>query len=69
MLFRSKSFKEYVRLHLISLEQDSEFLEKRLDEITEYDSDEYRELEITDIGNNGEIRATAHLLTILEEVE
>ena len=63
------TFKEYVKLHLISLEQDSEFLEKRLDEITEYDSDEYRELEITDIGNNGEIRATAHLLQILEEVE
>lgn len=63
------TFKEYVRLHLISLEQDSEFLEKRLDEVTNYDSDEYRELEITDIGNNGEIRATAHLLQILEEVE
>ena len=64
-----KTYKEYVRLHLISLEQDSEFLEKRLDEVTDYDSDEYRELEITDIGNNGEIRATAHLLQILEEVE
>jgi hypothetical protein len=63
------TFKEYVRLHLISLEQDSEFLEKRLDEVTNYDSDEYEELEITDIGNNGEIRATAHLLQILEEVE
>ena len=63
------TFKEYVRLHLISLEQDSEFLEKRLDEVTNYDSDEYRELEIEDIRNGGELYATAHLLKILEEVE
>ena len=59
---------EYMKLHLISLEQDSEFLESRMDQFTEYDSDEYRELEITDIGNNGEIRATAHLLEVAKEM-
>lgn len=60
------TFIEYAKLHLISLEQDSEFLEKRLDEVTNYDSDEYRELEICDIGNNGQIFATAHLLSVAE---
>lgn len=58
----------YLKLHLLSLEQDSEFLEKQMDSYFDYDSDEYRELEITDIGNNGEIRATAHLLSVAEGI-
>ena len=64
-----QSFKEYVKLHLISLEQDSEFLEKQMDNYSNYEDDEYRELEIEDISNNGQIIATNHLLRILEEVE
>ena len=59
----------YLKLHLLSLEQDSEFLEKQLDSFEgDFDSDEYRELEITDIGNNGEIRATAHLLSVANDI-
>jgi hypothetical protein len=65
----NKTLIEYMKLHLISLEQDSEFLEKRLDEVTNYDSDEYRELEIEDISNNGQIIATRHIIEIAEEME
>lgn len=58
---------EYMKLHLISLEQDSAFLEKRLNETVEFDTDEYRELEIEDISNNGQIIATQHLLNVALE--
>lgn len=55
---------EYMKLHLISLEQDSEHLEKLIDDYINYEDDEYRELEIMDISNNGQIIATAHLLQV-----
>lgn len=57
---------EYMKLHLISLEQDSAYLQQRLDEYENYEDDEYRELEIEDISNNGQIFATRHLLDIAE---
>jgi len=63
------AFKEYVRLHLISLEQDSEHLEKAMDEYQNYEDDDYRTLEIEDISTNGQIIATAHLLAVLEDVK
>lgn len=62
---RANQVVEYIKLHLLSLEQDSEFLQKALDEYTNYEDDEYRELEITDISNNGQIFATAHLLSVV----
>ena len=58
---------EYMKLHLISLEQDSAFLQKLLDEAVEFDTDEYRELEIEDISNNGQMIATQHLLNVALE--
>jgi hypothetical protein len=60
------TFKEYIKLHLISLEQDSEAIEKAMDEYTNYEDDDYRMLEIEDISTNGQIIATAHLLSVLE---
>lgn len=55
----------YLKLHLISLEQDSELIEKAMDEYSNYEDDEYRTLEIEDISNNGQIIATAHILSVV----
>jgi vesicle coat complex subunit len=62
------TFKEYVRLHLISLEQDSEAIEKAMDNYSNYEDDDYRMLEIEDISTNGQIIATAHLLSVAEGI-
>lgn len=61
------TFKEYINLHLISLEQDSEAIEKAMDNYSNYEDDEYRMLEIEDISTNGQIIATAHLMGVLNE--
>lgn len=61
------TFKEYLKLHLMSLEQDSEAIEKAMDEYDNYEDDAYRELEIEDISNNGQIIACYHLLGVLDE--
>jgi hypothetical protein len=61
------TFKEYINLHLISLEQDSEAIQEQMDNYTDYDNDEYRMLEIEDISTNGQIIATAHLMAVLNE--
>lgn len=61
------TFKEYITLHLISLEQDSEAIEKAMDNYSNYEDDEYRTLEIEDISTNGQIIATMHLIGVLNE--
>ena len=61
-----KTFEQYVRLHLLSLEQDSEELQAKMDTYTDYDNDEYRSLEIEDISTNGQILACYHFLSVLE---
>lgn len=60
---------EYMKLHLISLEQDSEKLEEQMSQF-EYnmDSDEYKDLEIMDISINGQIIATSHLLSVATDI-
>jgi len=60
---------EYMKLHLISLEQDSEKIEEEMSHF-EYnmDSDEYETLEIQDISVNGQIIATAHLLSVANDI-
>lgn len=57
---------EYMKLHLISLEQDSEAIQKVMDNYSNYEDDEYRQLEIEDISTNGQYIATAHLLSVAE---
>ena len=59
---------EYMKLHLISLEQDSAHIEKAMDEYENYEDDDYRMLEIEDISTNGQIIATAHLLQVATEI-
>ncbi len=62
-----ESLIEYMKLHLISLEQDSERIEEEMSHF-EYnmDSEDYETLEIEDISTNGQIIATAHLLAVAE---
>ena len=57
-----KTFEQYVRLHLLSLEQDSEELQKQMGFYDDYDCDEYKDLEIEDISTNGQILACYHFL-------
>lgn len=60
---------EYMKLHIISLEQDSEKIESQMNEFVEdFESDEYKELEIQDISNNGQIIATRHLLSVATDI-
>jgi hypothetical protein len=61
------TFKEYIKAHLISLEQDSEELQKEMGFYDDYDSDEYQSLEIEDISLNGQMIACYHLLRVLDE--
>jgi hypothetical protein len=68
-LTKSSHFLEYMKLHLISLHQDAEKLERLMRDFEgDYDSDEYRELEITDMNNTGEIMATTHLLSVATDI-
>ena len=60
------TFIEYMKLHLISLDQDSNKIQEAMDKYTNYEDDEYRELEIEDISTNGQYIATAHLLSVAE---
>ena len=61
------SFIEYMKIHLVSLYQDAEKLQTLMDNFEDdYDSDEYRDLEITDMNNTGEIMATSHLIAVAE---
>jgi hypothetical protein len=57
-----------MKIHLISLEQDSAHLEKAMDEYQNYEDDEYKDLEVEDISNNGQIIATRHLLSVAEDI-
>jgi len=60
---------EYIKLHEISLLQDAEMLQNKLDSFEgDLDSDEYRELEIEDIQNTGELIATRHLLSVAFDI-
>jgi hypothetical protein len=64
-----ETFIEYMKLHLISLHQDADKLQELMDNFEgDYDSDEYRELEITDMNNTGEIIATSHLLSVAQDM-
>jgi hypothetical protein len=64
-----KKLIEYMKIHLISLEQDAEMLQDKMDLFTgDLDSDEYRDLEMEDIINTGEMKATQHLLSVAEDM-
>ena len=58
---------EYLKLHIISLEQDSEELDKEMMTYDDLDCDEYKDLEIEDISITGQLIATRHILEVLGE--
>jgi len=66
---KSSQFLEYMKLHLISLEQDSERIQEEMSQF-EYnmDSKDYQSLEIEDISLNGQIIATRHLLSVATDI-
>ena len=59
---------EYMKLHLLSLEQDSQKLQSEMNLIEDMNSDEYWDLEIADISLNGQMIATAHLLSVATDI-
>lgn len=60
---------EYMKLHIISLEQDAERIRNEMDSIEDLNSDEYNNLDIEDIYTNGQIVATRHILEVAEEMK
>ena len=66
---KSSHFLEYMKLHLISLEQDSEKVQEEMSQF-EYnmDSKDYQSLEIEDISLNGQWIATNHLLSVATDI-
>ena len=64
---KSSHFLEYMKLHLISLEQDSEKLGEQLDSV-DISSDDFDVLNIEDISVNGQIIATRHLLSVATDI-
>ena len=65
---RSNQLINYMKLHLISLEQDSEKIQEQMNLIDDLESDEMRFLEIEDISTNGQIFATRHLLSVAADI-
>ena len=59
---------EYMKLHLISLEQDSEKINSHMDDFADLEDDEFKDLEIQDISINGQIIATRHLLSVANDM-
>lgn len=58
----------YMKLHLISLEQDNDVVETELSKMADMNSDEYEDLNIENISLNGQIIATRHLLSVANDI-
>ena len=58
---------EYMKLHLISLEQDQEKLSNQMDSL-DPNSKDYDYLDIEYNWTNGQITATAHLLSVAADI-
>ena len=65
---RSNLVINYMKLHLLSLEQDSEKVHQAMDYVIDMNSDEYKDLEIEDISLNGQIIATRHFLSEVADI-
>jgi hypothetical protein len=67
-LTKSSQFLEYMKLHLISLQQDADEIQKEIDSYEEMESNEYQALEIEHISLNGQWIATNHLLSVATDI-
>ena len=64
-----KTLREYAKLHILSLEQDSQKVIAQMNQIDDMDSDEYKDLEIEDISLNGQMIGASHLLRYISELD
>lgn len=58
---------EYMKIHLISLEQDLDSLSEQMEQFDE-DSKDYRSMEQEHLFLSGQINATAHLLSVANDM-
>ena len=65
---KSSHFLEYMKLHLISLQQDADKVQAEMDTYEEMESNEYQALEIEHISLNGQYIATQHLLSVATDI-
>ena len=65
---KSSKFIEYMKLHLISLQQDADEIQAEMDKYEEMESNEYQALEIEHISLNGQWIATNHLLSVALDI-
>ena len=65
---RSSQFIEYMKLHLISLQQDADEVQAEMDTYEELESNEYQALQIEHISLNGQWIATNHLLSVALDI-
>ena len=65
---KSSQFLEYMKLHLISLQQDADKVQEEMDSYEEMESNEYQALEIEHISLNGQYIATQHLLSVATDI-
>ena len=63
------TIREYAKLHILSLEQDSAKIVAEMAQIDDMDSDEYKDLEIEDISLNGQMIGASHLLRYITELD
>lgn len=64
---RTGQLKEYIKLHLISLMQDLEELEDKMEQL-DMNSKDFKELDFEFNIKSGEITATRHLLSVVEDI-
>ena len=64
---KSSAFLEYIKLHLISLEQDLSNLSDEMEKL-DMNSKDYNELDFEYNIKSGEITATRHLLSVATDI-
>ena len=64
---RTGQLKEYIKLHLISLMQDLEELEDKMEQL-DMNSKDFKELDFEFNIKSGEITATRHLMSVVEDI-
>ena len=64
---RTGQLKEYIKLHIISLEQDLEDISNQMEELDPASKD-YNELDFEYNHCSGQLLATRHILSVVEDI-
>ncbi len=64
---RTNHLKEYIKLHVISLEQDIEHITEEM-EALDPSSKDYNELDFEYNHISGQVLATRHILSVVEDI-